>query len=171
LDAKHGHLYAWLMNNLYFTNFKAAQGGRTEFNFRLATQTGDLTTAQVQQWGDAFGTMPLARIAPLAIGDYQWLTVEPATVTVQAMQPSLRDADAFTLRLKETSGQATEVMITWKQAGKAFMATTDFLESDAPIPLERTTSADGDSPSFTSFKVRIAAHQLLTLVMKMEQVF
>ncbi|MBX3062727.1 MAG: hypothetical protein KF726_07115 [Anaerolineae bacterium] len=164
LDAKRGHLYAWLMNNLYFTNFKAAQGGRTEFNFRLTTQAGNLTTEHVQQWGDAFGTPPLARIAPLEHGDYQWLTVEPFTVVVQSMQNSLRDPDAFTLRLKEMSGQSAEVTITWKQAGNISIAKTDFLELETLIPLEEVESGH-------QFKVRIEGYQLLTLMLKVQRVF
>jgi hypothetical protein len=155
LKPERGHLYAWLMNNLYFTNFKAAQGGQIEFNFRLTTQSESLTSADVQQWGDAFGFTSLARLAPLAVGNYQWLTVEPATVIVQSMQASLSIPNAFTLRLKESAGHTTDVTLTWHLPSAISLAQIDFLELTEAVPIE----AQGGT-----FHLALQPHQLVTLL-------
>ena len=154
LRAPRGHVYAWLMNNLYFTNFKAAQGGRATFHFRLATRAGAVDGAAVRAWGETFAAPPLARPAPVAPGTYQWLQIAPATVLVQVLTPSMAMPPSVVLRLKETAGQAGRATITWLGPGAVDLVQTDLLESEPGRPL----AGDG-----RVYSVDLAAHQLATL--------
>jgi alpha-mannosidase len=144
LQPKRGHLYAWLMNNMYFTNFKAAQGGEMTFNFRFTTQSGGLTTADVRRWGEQYGNPSLARIAPIQLGSYQWLDVQPTHVIVQSLTPSL-------LRLKEIAGQAADVEIRWQNLVRLFQ--TDLLESSQGEELQQTNGV---------FRLHLQPYELAT---------
>lgn len=154
LEAPRGHIYSWLMNNLYFTNFKAAQGGQMRFSFRFMTQAGSIQPQDVRGWGEAFANPPLARRLPVQVGSYEWLEVSPASVTVQALRPSQHEDGSVILRLKECAGQPSEAAITWKGSGVVQMARTTYLEAGEETPLE----GDGHK-----FYLRLKAHELATV--------
>jgi len=40
LDVTNGHLYSWMMNNMWFTNFPAYQEGKVELTWSLTTKSG-----------------------------------------------------------------------------------------------------------------------------------
>jgi hypothetical protein len=154
LDPKNGHLYAWLMNNLYFTNFQGAQAGHSAYQFRFTTRPGGLDGGEVRRWGEAFAVRPLARLAPIAPGTYQWLDVQPETVAVQLLKPALDAPGAAVLRLKETAGAPAEATIRWLGPGAVALSRTDFLETAPPQPLP----GDGHV-----FRLPLAAHALATV--------
>ena len=154
LHAERGHVYAWLMNNLYFTNFKAAQGGQTRFSFRLTTQPGAVGETDVRRFGDSFGVPPLARLAPVEVGAYQWLEIAPETVQAQALTTDRHNPNALILRLKETSGQPSSARILWRGAQPIAITRTDLLESAAGEAVQ------GDG---RVFELAMKAHELVTL--------
>jgi alpha-mannosidase len=154
LKPERGHLYAWLMNNLYFTNFKAAQGGQIRFNFRLTTRSGGLNGAEVRRWGEQYGNPSLARIAPLQPGTYEWLRVEPGNVIVQTLKPSLNHPGEFVLRLKETAGKLTDTIITWRHTNDVRMFQVDLLETG-----QETELASDEQ----RFNLKLLPHQLATV--------
>jgi hypothetical protein len=151
-----GHLYAWLMNNLYFTNFKAAQGGRMTFDFRLGTVGSPPGARAVREWGDTFAFPLVALTTGAAVGEYRRLDVQPGNVQVQVLKPSGGDG-YVTLRLKETAGEAASATITWLGDGTVELARTDLLEAGEAQPVE------GDGKTFT---VPVGAYSLVTLRMR-----
>jgi alpha-mannosidase len=155
LHAPRGHICAWLMNNLYFTNFKAAQGGRSSFHFRFTTQAGGLAGGEARRWGDAFATPPVARLAPVAPGSYRWLDIAPATVVTQILKPARAEDGAIILRLKETSGAPVTAAITWRGPGEVDLFPTNFLETARGAPLARVGAA---------FHLPLQPHQLATVL-------
>jgi hypothetical protein len=157
LQAPRGHIYSWLMNNLYFTNFKAAQSGQATFSFRFATTGGAATRSDVRAWGEAFALPMPARLAPVQPGTYRWLDVEPDTVPVQVLKQASDEGDvpgATIIRLKETAGKTTPVTLTWLGASPIRLSVVDLLESQPGTPLE------GDGKTF---RLELAAHKLATL--------
>jgi len=40
LEVTNGHLYSWMMNNMWFTNFPAYQEGKVELTWSLTTKSG-----------------------------------------------------------------------------------------------------------------------------------
>ncbi|MDX1991879.1 MAG: hypothetical protein SF029_05795 [bacterium] len=156
-----GHLNAWLMNNLYFTNFKAAQGGRMQVSFRLTTQDGAVNPAQVRAFGEAFANPPLARVAQVQPGSYQWLTIEPDTVQAQILKPAADSASTgdFILRLKECAGQPTLARITWHGVRPVQFRHTDLLETASGDMLPQ----DGVPHGVDTFLLAMQPHELVTL--------
>jgi alpha-mannosidase len=154
LSITRGHIYSWLMNNLYFTNFKAAQGGRMQFSYRFSTCSGNVNAAEVRAFGEAFGNPPLVRVARIQPAEYEWLNIEPETVQVQIMKPAVSENGDFILRLKETAGQPTTVKLNWKHPQVVQFVRTDLLELELGEPL---FNEDG------MFIVEMQAHELVTL--------
>jgi hypothetical protein len=40
LSICNGHIYSWIMNNMWFTNFPASQEGMTKFTWSITSRTG-----------------------------------------------------------------------------------------------------------------------------------
>lgn len=154
LGATRGHIYSWLMNNLYFTNFKAAQGGRSAFSYRFSTREGRVERSEVRAFGEAFGHPPMGRVARVQLETYEWLRVEPETVQVQVLKPSFADNDTFVIRLKETAGQPTQARIIWANPTTVQLMRSDLLELTSGEPLQQQGSA---------FIIEMAAHELATI--------
>lgn len=104
------HVYSWVMNNYWFTNFRNQQEGEFRWHYYL-TSTPDLerTTATRFGWGSR---VPLvARVLPAAVGRpanaplrRTLLGVRPANVLVVEARPS-RDGDGVFLHLRELEGK------------------------------------------------------------------
>jgi hypothetical protein len=155
LEAERGHLNSWLMNNLYFTNFKPAQGGHSRFQYRFTTQAGGLDGSEVRPFGEAFGVPPMGRLAPVETGAYQWLEIAPGNVQAQLLTPSRQHPRAAVLGLKETAGRATEATIRWLGEAPATLYKVDLLETQPGVPL-----AHGHE----LFTLPLAAHELATVL-------
>ncbi|MBA2469190.1 MAG: hypothetical protein H0V37_07270 [Chloroflexia bacterium] len=139
-----GHIYAWLMNNLYFTNFKAAQGGQFDFAFRLTTAPGGVDPSAVRSWGESFAARPVALIDAVAPGEFHWLDIGPETVIAQVVTPVPRSHDdGIVIRLRETAGQVTTATVAWRAEGEIEVGQTGIFGEvvDAPVA--------GDGRTFT----------------------
>jgi hypothetical protein len=159
LQARSGHIYSWLMNNLYFTNFKAAQSGQMVFHYRFTTQEGATTRADARAWGEAFAMPMHARLAPVQPGTYRWLDVQPETVSVQVLKSAF-DGEGTAIRLKETAGEATTVTLTWHGTAPIKLSHLDLLELQPGEPVEGHAN---------SFRFSLGAHELATL--RLEQLW
>jgi alpha-mannosidase len=160
LRLNSGHLYAWLMNNLYFTNFKGAQGGQHAFSFRFTTQAGEVQPADVTRWGQLFGIPPFAATAPVQEGTYEWIEVSPDTALVEYVKSGMENTKALVLRLRETGGRAQTATLTWKRPGRVRLTQTSFLESGP------RTEIDGDGHTF---QIRLNPYQQITIEVISEQ--
>jgi Glycosyl hydrolases family 38 N-terminal domain len=152
-----GHLYAWLMNNLYFTNFKAAQGGQSTFDFRIGTSTTAVSCADVRAWGEAFAHAPVTLIDRVKSGTYRWVDVQPDNVSVQVLSLASDSYEGMLVRLKETAGKATSVRLTLPGFTRATIGRAG-----------GSGSADGDSqrtllPEGDVFIFDIGPHQLVSV--------
>lgn len=54
LEISSGHIYSWIMNNMWFTNFPAYQEGKMEFTWSLTSCSGEFSEQTVKQF--AFDT-------------------------------------------------------------------------------------------------------------------
>ena len=117
LPVENGHVFSYAMNNYWFTNYKAAQGG--EFTFRYFITSGASLSAEDLARFDQetrsplvgypyydFGNVrvrPAKRRMPAAQGSF--FEIEAAHAQVTAFKPA-EDGDGFILRLRETAGKA-----------------------------------------------------------------
>ncbi len=159
LNPQQGHIHAWLMNNLYFTNFKGSQGGRMSFHFSFAPSLGRASASQLLPWAQTFCVPVSGRVAPVKHGDYQWLNINSDNVVVQYLKPAKNEPDTLVLRLKETAGLSCDAIISWQTKLPAKFYLYDFLES---INIQELSGKD------SCIFVPIEAHGLTTVKIVIE---
>lgn len=99
LPIENGHVFAYIMNNYWFTNYKAGQSG--SFRFRFAISSGDsVSFAEASRLGRGW-----TKAEQDAIDDM--LTVQPDNVLIGAFKQAEAD-DAYIVRLREMDGKATQ---------------------------------------------------------------
>ncbi len=116
LDVKNGHVFSYTMNNYWFTNYKAAQGG--DFTFRYAITSGkSLSGADLARF-DASTRAPLAgydffntgnvhlkrTTARMPLTDGRFFEIDASSAEVTAFKEA-EDGNGFILRLRETEGR------------------------------------------------------------------
>lgn len=113
LDVRTAHVYSYVMNNYWFTNYKADQGG--EFTFRYAITSGrevaqarfDAETRSpliVYPYVDSTNISFAQREGKLPIGQGTFFEVKGDHVQLVAFKPA-EDAEGWIVRLKETEGR------------------------------------------------------------------
>jgi alpha-mannosidase len=111
LDFTNGHIYAYVMNNYWFTNYLAGQGGDFTFRFSITSRPkSDLVASARFGWEVA---SPLIAVpveanpnGPLAAPSGSLIEIaEPNVFLVAAKKAEA--SDALVLRLWEVSGKAT----------------------------------------------------------------
>jgi hypothetical protein len=125
LPWNNGHIYAYLMNNYWFTNYLAGQSG--EFTFRFSITSGPKGERVVPARFGAAVSNPLSAVVVdgnptgvLAAPAMSLVTIdEPNVLLVGARQA--RRGGGLLLRLWEVNGQATtaHVRLSTKPAAKA----------------------------------------------------
>ncbi len=114
LSASRGHLFAWLMNNLYFTNFRAEQGGRTSFRFDLEAHQGLLDSDTVRRAGELAALPLVSRLVRGSGGGElaQLLDIDGNELVSTAIAP---DPDGCSVRvtLEASSKGARSVGVGW----------------------------------------------------------
>lgn len=108
-------LYAYLMNNYWETNYKAAQEGPTPFRFAIRPH-GAYDPVQAQRFGVEFSQPLLAApcasdAAPAALR----VRVHPSEVFVTQMKPADDGAAALIMRVFNASAQPCAARIDWEQ--------------------------------------------------------
>jgi hypothetical protein len=111
LPMKTGHLYAYVMNNYWYTNYKPGQGGEHVFRFSITSRAKADRTASAQ-FGWA-ASNPLLAVPAEGTPGAGLLPAESASL-VEIAEPNVlllgakqsETGDGLVLRLWETSGQS-----------------------------------------------------------------
>lgn len=100
LPITNGHIYSFLMNNYWFTNYKAGQGGSFKFRFSL-TSGNNLTFADAEKFSCLW-----SESAKDILEDA--LQVDSENVIIQCFKPA-EYGEGFIIRLREMNGESTDV--------------------------------------------------------------
>jgi alpha-mannosidase len=114
IEVKNGWVFAYVMNNYWFTNYKAAQGGPLTFRFAITSGPG-IGDVQAKRFGEEVQSPLLARIvarAPDSPGESSRAFVRAGSenVVVQAVKPA-RFTDGVIVRLREMGGKSVKTQI------------------------------------------------------------
>jgi len=125
LPFQNGHLYGYVMNNYWHTNYKAGQGG--DFTFRFAiTSSSKASNVAAARFGWGVSNPLVARPLPtrpdgaLTAAAASLISIEEPNVILIGARLA-RDSEALVLRLWELSGKATtaHVRLAGRSAQKA----------------------------------------------------
>jgi hypothetical protein len=155
---RNGHLYSYVFNNLWMTNYRIAQEGPVTFHYSIAGHAGgfDATDATHFGWGAHIGLQGAA-IAGRQQGAYptggrSLVSVGSPNVIVQTIKQAYRGQPGLTVRLLEVAGRsgATTLHLPFK-VGAAW--------------LEDATEHPGDALAATGSDVTVpvGAHGIVTV--------
>ena len=110
-----GHLYAYVMNNYWFTNYQAGQGGRSTFRFSITSeQKADTVHSARFGWG---ASNPLISVeanananGPLPPGSASLVQIGKPNVLLVGMKRA-ESGKGLVLRLWEIAGKPTTVHV------------------------------------------------------------
>ncbi len=147
------HVYSWVMNNYWFTNFRTEQEGEFKFHYYL-TSTRDTSRAFATRvgWGSR---IPLATrvLPPVKNGGahepqkLSALAVTPSNLLVVEARPT-RDGDGVFLHLREVEGKP--VTITEEQV----IASSEIQAADEVNVLEEVVQQGVMSLTFKPYEVK-----------------
>ena len=132
----HPHLYSYVMNNHWHTNFLASQQGEIRWSYYL-TSTGERSLAAAHRFGWSERVPLQGRVLPAgkehqAPASLSMLEILPANVLVVAMQPAL-DGSGVILHLRETAGEAAVFSPVFPAAGRKISAMQEVDVLQAPL--------------------------------------
>lgn len=117
LKIENGNVFAYVMNNYWFTNYKAAQGGDLTFRFSL-TSAKSLSDIKAREFGEA-ALSPMAykviqsKPGKNAAAPAKLIEINGSGAIVQAIAPA-RFSNGTIIRLREMNGKAVNVSISPK---------------------------------------------------------
>ncbi|MFN8630945.1 MAG: hypothetical protein U0838_11710 [Chloroflexota bacterium] len=154
LEAPSGHLFAWLMNNLYFTNFRAEQGGLATFTFWIEPCATGPTADDVRRAGERVAAPLVGRSSPSRGGEARHLSLDGPGVVASslALDP---DGRAVRLRLEAGAGGADRVGLHWAGPGELAAWRADAFG-------HRTAPVDGDGRRFA---LSLGPHEATTILL------
>jgi hypothetical protein len=172
LDVRRAHVFSYAMNNYWFTNYRAAQGG--EFTFRYSVTSGrDLTEADWSRFS-ADSRSPLVayahdhsattRVVParkaLPEGEASFVEVDSDHAEVTALKKA-EDGRGLILRLRETAGRAGVARLRSPALRLTAAALTSGVEADrAPLAVkEGWVEAPLTPRQFTTVRLMLAARE------------
>jgi hypothetical protein len=135
LSLKRAHLFAYVMNNYWYTNYKASQGGQQVFRFSLTSAKGGFSKRDAVERGwEMFSPLvaqsgggPLKPV--LSAPATSLVGLEPAGVPLMAFKQA-EDGDGFVLRVCDFAGAGGSLKLTLpKPARETF--TCDLVEAHA----------------------------------------
>jgi alpha-mannosidase len=140
LPMTNGHVYAYVMNNYWHTNYKAGQGGDHVFHFSVTSRPKADNVASAR-FGWAVANPLLGVVVPanpqgaLPGEPTSLVAVAEPNVLITAMKRA-DDGKGFIVRLWELSGQPTTAHLRLAPHLRAAQATACNLGEDPSGPLE-----------------------------------
>ena len=148
LPITNGTVFAYVMNNYWFTNYKASQDGDFTFRYSLTSdKTMDPAAASlfgesVQAPMRAVRTLPQRANGQAALPvRMSLLSVEPASVTVTTVKPA-DDGKGVIVRIRETAGKDTDAIIKLALPNGGKFSRCDLVERN-----QEALQADGGAVS------------------------
>jgi hypothetical protein len=118
------HVFSWVMNNYWVTNFKASQEGEFHWSYAL-TSSSDRSSQKAVRFGWGARIPFLTRVLPAgdgkgAIAAQSFFHIDAPNVLMVNAKPS-RDGLGIVIHLRELEGERTQLSIphTFKKGGSA----------------------------------------------------
>ena len=117
-------LYSWVMNNYWFTNFRAYQEGGFSWSYQL-TSTSDTTNSFAAKYGWSERNPFPTRTFPAGKNELKAPSLETLKITAPAnamlvnSRPAFKDKGTILLHFRELEGQTAEVKLSSAIPGKS----------------------------------------------------
>lgn len=115
-EVRYPHIYSWVLNNYWTTNFRASQEGELKWRYEL-TSTPDSSNTFATRFGWGSRIPLLCRVLPAARGitgrgatDRSLLGLDGPDILLVAARPS-SDSRGIILLVRETSGRPSDLIL------------------------------------------------------------
>lgn len=113
LKIENGNVFAYVMTNLWWTNYKASQFGPMTFRFSI-TSSKKTTDLQAKQFGESVQSPLLCKVIQASSKDqapqHSLIEIKGEGIVLQSMAPA-RFTDGVVLCLREMNGKSETVQI------------------------------------------------------------
>ena len=124
-------LYSWVMNNYWFTNFRAAQEGGFSWTYQI-TSTADTTNTYATKyaWGVRNPFLPMV-VLPGSKSEFTSPVMEtlkidgPPNVMLVNSRPVFKDKETILLHLRELEGLSAEIKVSSLVKGRPIHKITE----------------------------------------------
>ncbi len=152
---ENAHVFSWIMNNYWTTNFRAMQEGELKWTYAITSMSDNSDSSAAEfGWGNR---VPLyARVMPAGITkhanskvaasnrkarSYSFLSIEPSNVFMTSCEPSKAQEKAVLINLRETDGKEAILKVCGPD--------------NLPLKFEIVNVLDeGDSKLMTDYKMK-----------------
>ena len=116
-EISKGHMYAFVMNSNFRTNFQPVQQSDILFRYSFTAHRGDWREGQCTQFGWSVGNPLIAETiqgrkdGPLPVGQMSFCQIDQPNVLLTALKQA-EDGNGLILRLTETQGQESTATVT-----------------------------------------------------------
>lgn len=144
------HVYSWVMNNYWVTNFRASQEGEFRWNYYL-TSTNDVTNKAATQFGWNSRIPFYARVMPVGkengkADEWSAFSIENDNMLMTSCTPS-KDKGYLLLNVRELDGKSTELQIKNSDGEALSFEIVNAIEE----PLSSTMHSDNFKPFENKF--------------------
>lgn len=133
LSLRHGHVFAYIMNNYWHTNYKAQQGGRFVFRYSLTSSAGGFVKrdAVVKGWDMFCPPVARAALAPELSRDGQKPVIAAVAKSLVEIKPvglplttikEAEDKDGFVFRCCDYAGAGGTAKLLLPKPARAVVA-------------------------------------------------
>jgi len=144
LEIENGSLFSYVMNNYWYTNYKASQKG-SKMRYSITTQEGTIENFEALHFGWCYANPPLAALlAPNLDGrpvrggsgvDQSFFGVSEPNLVITAIKSS-EDEKGWIVRLFETEGKEGEAVLQLPAKFKNAYLCNLIEEETMPLPIE-----------------------------------
>ncbi|WP_438479270.1 glycosyl hydrolase-related protein [Oleiharenicola lentus] len=171
LPVKNAHVYSYVMNNYWVTNYKASQGGEMTFRYAItsAATMDEVAASRFSadtrspllpfQYVNAGSNRVQATTRAMPVGRGAFLEIDPAHVQVSAFKQA-EDGDGYILRLREVAGRSGTVRLSSPVfALKAVRQTNAVEDNEAALAVEggRTAMLPVAAYRYVTFRLNFDA--------------
>jgi alpha-mannosidase len=116
-EISKGHMYAFVIDSNFRTNFRYTQHSDVLFRYSVTSHTGDWRQGRSTQFGWSVGHPLIAETVhgqkdgPLPIGEASFCQIDQPNVLLTGLKQA-EDGNGIILRLTETQGKKTTVTVT-----------------------------------------------------------
>jgi alpha-mannosidase len=143
LDVTNGTVFAYVMNNYWFTNYKAGQDADFTFRYSL-TSAAAIEPSAASAFGEATFSPLRAVFIPAASPTSDlppnagYCQVNPKTVTLTTLKRA-EDGKGLICRVREITGQDTDAIVTSGLKGITKASRCDLVErTQGPLDIQKS---------------------------------
>jgi len=158
LVAENGHLFSYIMNNVWETNYKGGQGGDFNFHYALTSHKGRTDRVRATRFGAELANPLLCCVLPsgqsgkLPADKSSFCMIKSEAVVLQCMKRA-EDGRGIVIRLREVQGRDAKIRLYLPGFKFTRAAYTNLVEEDI-----QQIDPDGNK-----LDVAIKANAILTL--------